>query len=144
MYRIDYFELINTNKIQFLYNAQKIKFGDKTTLIKFFKNESHPLILVIDRNNLLNIKSGGKINAIFQSVGGLRLNFTVNIGTTIDKLLKKFLYKIDHPELIGNNKILFLYNASPLKFGDQTPVEEYFRFNYNPKILIRCFETFLK
>ena len=36
----------------------------------------------------------------------------VNYGITVDELLKKFLCKIHHPELIDSNKIFFVYNAN--------------------------------
>ena len=47
-------------------------------------------------------------------------------------MLKKYLLRIDHPELINSNKIYFLYNAVPMKFGDQTV----FKGTQNPKIVV--------
>ena len=47
-------------------------------------------------------------------------------------MLKKYLLRIDHPELINSNKIYFSYNASQIKFGDQT----IFKDTQNPKIVV--------
>ena len=47
-------ELIgNTDKICFLINAQKIKYGDNTPIEKFFQNNPHPKIVVNDTNELI-------------------------------------------------------------------------------------------
>ena len=42
--------------------------------------------------------------------------------------------KIHHPELIDSNKICFVYNANRIKFGEQTPVEIYFKSSPIPSI----------
>ena len=42
-------------------------------------------------------------------------------------MLKKYLLRIDHPELINSNKIYFSHGGSRLKFGDQTIVGEFFK-----------------
>lgn len=60
----------------------------------------------------------------------------VNYGITVDELLKKFFCKIHHPELIDSNKICFVYNAKNIKFGEQNPVEKYFKNNSVPLINI--------
>ena len=45
--------LVNSDKISFLYNAAKLKFGDDTLLQNFFKNISNPKVVVNDTNNLI-------------------------------------------------------------------------------------------
>ena len=50
-------------------------------------------------------------------------------------MLKKYLVRIDHPESINSNKIYFLYNAVPMKFGDQTVLEKIFKGTQNPTIV---------
>ena len=47
-------ELVETNKIAFLYYNKQINFGDNTTLYELFLNEKNPLILVVDGNFILN------------------------------------------------------------------------------------------
>jgi len=142
LYCINHPELINNrnNIIKFLYNGEII--NEKITARKCFKNETNPIIIVLDTNNLLTnaakynenneIKSGQKMNVNFKTTQGLITNMVLNYGTTIDKMLKKYLLRIDHPELINSNKIYFEYNAFQIKFGDQT----IFKDTQNPKIVV--------
>jgi len=81
-----------------------------------------------DEWRYFQIRYGGK-ELDLQKSNKFIINLTINYGTTVDKLLKKFLCKIHQPELIDSNKICFIYNASRLKFGDQTFVEKKFNFS---------------
>ena len=56
----------------------------------------------------------------------------VKFGTTIDQLLKKYLEIENKIYLINSNDICFLYEACKVKFGDNTPVEKYFKIKPNP------------
>ena len=56
--------------------------------------------------------------------------------TTIDELLKKYLHRVNKPELINSEKICFLFNASQLKFGDKTKIEDFFKGNSSPTIIV--------
>ena len=86
-------ELMDKNdEIQFLYNALQIKFGDKTTIGEFFHNVNNPVILVMDINNLLLNNSPPKQNIIFNSYGVV-ITLVVDYRTTIDQLIKMYLYK---------------------------------------------------
>ena len=146
LYYIDHPELINNrNNIKFLYNGEII--NEKITARKCFKNETEPIIFVLDTNNLLtnaakyndnNKIISGKFNVIFKAENGTTNTSICNYGATIDKILKKYLLKIDHPELINSNKISFSFcgDARQLKFGDQTVGEEFFNNSANPTILV--------
>ena len=46
-------DLVNSDKISFLFNAAKLNFGDNTTVEKFFKNSVNPKVVVNDTNNLI-------------------------------------------------------------------------------------------
>ena len=46
-------ELVNSNKISFLFNAAKLSFGDNTKVEDFFKNITNPKVVVNDTNNLI-------------------------------------------------------------------------------------------
>ena len=49
-------ELYNqTEKIGFIYNAQKLKFGETKTIKEFFSNSINPKIIVNDTNNLIGV-----------------------------------------------------------------------------------------
>ena len=46
-------DLVNSDKISFLFNAAKLNFGDNTTVERFFKNSVNPKVVVNDTNNLI-------------------------------------------------------------------------------------------
>ena len=78
--------------------------------------------------------SGPKMNIIFQEKTDPPHSTTlvINYGTTVDQLLTNFLIKVNKPELIGlKEKVQFIYNLRTLKFGDQTPIEKFFKRSMN-------------
>ena len=61
-----------------------------------------------------------------------RIDVGVSCGTTVERLIKMYLFKIGGTELINNYyskkvKIKFFFNAVEIKFGEKTLVEKYFR-----------------
>ena len=80
---------------------------------------------------------GPKITVHFSTtLGGTSRNIIVNINTTIQKTLKKYLKSIGKEELEGSDKISFLFNASKLAFDDQTTAGNFFGKNMYPKIIV--------
>ena len=80
---------------------------------------------------------GPKITAHFSTtLGGTNRNIVVNLKTTIDQTLKKYLKSIGKEDLENSDKISFLYNASKLKFDDNTTAEKFFGNNMYPKIIV--------
>ena len=52
-------------------------------------------------------------------------------------MIKKYLLIIGESKLFySKNKIAFMYNASLLRFDDQTKIENVFRYDDSPKILV--------
>ena len=86
-----------------------------------------------EENNNIN-----KYNIIFVSTQGVSYNIYYNYGTTIDEVLKAYLNEAETPELIDDrtNRITYLYNATRLRFGDQTTIETFFRNSINPRIIV--------
>ena len=125
--------LKKTNKICFLFNASKLKYGDKTKVEKFFKGAALPKIIVIDVNNLC---SSDKMDIIFKISSGIThaLRHYDTYTYPISKVLKKYLAEIKREDIINdkNNKIYFLYNAKRLKFDEITPVSYIFNYLQNP------------
>ena len=66
------------------------------------------------------------MNIIFKTIQGVFHNVIYKYGTTIDEVLKKFLYRVGRDDLINQGKVCFLYHAIRLKFGDKTKVEDFF------------------
>ena len=128
---IHHSELIDRNdKITFLYNSQKIKFGDKTLLKNLFLNDQNPTIVVIDSDNALLNNNIPKLNVFFHT-DKQRYIIIVNFGTTMEQLIKLFLTKNIGYESIGNpyynmnpSNMKFVYNNGLIKFGDKGFVEK--------------------
>ena len=127
-------EFIDRNdKIQFLYRAQQIPFGDKTTLRDYFKNDNNPVIVVLDINNYLYNNKLRKKNFIFENPNGTKIPVLVNYGTTVEQLIKIYFYRVCGIEPIenyyyewNNERIYFLYNSSKINFREQALIEKYF------------------
>ena len=85
-----------------------------------------------------NYKPGPGMNVIFNFISGHTTNLIVSYGTTIDELLKYYLRRMNRTEFIGSHdgKIAFYFSGRRIKFGDQTPVETYFKHNDNPIIRV--------
>ena len=81
---------------------------------------------------------GPKLNVIFKTTQGTTHTLVYNYGITIDQALSKYLNRVGRPELYDqkSNKICFLFNASQLKFGDQTKIEVFFKGVTNPKVVV--------
>ena len=79
---------------------------------------------------------GPKMNVIFHTTQGTKRTLILNLNSTIDQALKKYLNSIGKPELVNSDQISFLFNASKLQFGDNTTVGTYFKNNINPKIVV--------
>ena len=55
-------------------------------------------------------------------------NLIINYGTTVDQVLKEYLFLMNRQNLINQqNVIQFIYNSRQLSFGDKTPIEKFFR-----------------
>ena len=125
-------KLMGNNDISLFYNSQQIQSEDKTTIGEFFLNNNNPIISVVDNKNLISL-----IHVTFKTTQGNVLKFHINPKKSIDLLLTKYLCEIDKPEFIGkSDKIVFLYKARSIKFGDKTMVRNYFDNDYKPVILV--------
>ena len=112
LYEIKHFELAESNNnIQFLYDAKRIEFEEKTTIDEYFSNKQTPIILVIDKNNLLYNKPGAKMNVNIQNTCGYSTTIVFDYGKTVDLMLKINLYKVNLPNLIGDKPICFSFKS---------------------------------
>ena len=91
----------------------------------------------MDVNNLLSNNNIPKKNIVF-GLQGKSYGLIVNHGTTIEQLLKAFVYKCDIPEILDNyyykfNSLRFSYNGQTINCKNQTFIEKYFKGDH-PKI----------
>ena len=73
----------------------------------------------------------GKVNVVFRTTRGMKLNIFVDFGKAVSELIQLYFIRIERPDLFSNPQgIFFIYNANKIDFNEQRPVEQYFgQFN---------------
>ena len=80
---------------------------------------------------------GNKFNCIFTTSSGKNITILIDKGKTINDLIKIFFLRVEQPELINRKQdICFLFNATKIDFDSQIKVEDFFKFNLNPRITV--------
>ena len=91
------------------------------------------------------VKGINEIKITFKTTQGVITNIFAKKETTIDGILKQYLYKVNKPELIRQgDKMCFLFNADKLKLGDNRKIEDYFKDISNPKIVVNDVNYLIK
>ena len=76
-----------------------------------------------------------KMNIVFQTQRGKKVNIIIDIEKTISDLIKMFFERIGKPEYFHNQReYYFIYNAQVLNYNDSREVGKIFQFYRNPKI----------
>ena len=89
------------------------------------------------QNKESNIISGNKINCIFNTSSGKTLTILIDYGKTINDLIKIYFARLGQPELMNKkDEICFVFNATKIEIDNQEKVENFFKMNANPKILV--------
>ena len=80
---------------------------------------------------------GNKINCVFITSTGKKFTILIDPNKTIKDLIKIFFIRVENPDLINRRQdICFLYNATRLNFDSNQTVENFFKFNSNPRIMV--------
>ena len=132
--------LFRKDLIQFNHNGNQIIYNqniyNNITVGEYFQNESYPIIFVNDVNNYFFINWDQSKNITFRTNKGYEKNIISNNKTSINDILRNFLHKIDHYELVNNNEIKYLYNSYQIMFEGLESIGEYFLNDNNPLILV--------
>ena len=84
-----------------------------------------------------NSFGGNKINCIFNRANGGPINILIDNGKTVNELMQIFFKRVENPNLINNNsEICFIYNAAKIDVNSNEKVENFFKFNSSPKIIV--------
>ena len=84
-----------------------------------------------------NLTSGNKITVVFKTTQGVITNVTIDHGKTVSELLQLYLKRMGKAELINNREgICFVFNATKINFDSQTKVEDFFKYNSFPNIIV--------
>ena len=88
-------------------------------------------------------KPGSKMNISFHKEKENEIfTFEVSHGTTIDQTLRYYLRRINRTEFICSNKINFSFGQKILRFGDNTPIEIFFKSATEPIINVKFLFAF--
>ena len=80
---------------------------------------------------------GNKVNCVFVTSTGKTFTILIDHNKTIKDLIKIFFMRVENPDLINRRQdICFLYNATRLNFDSNQKVEDFFKFNCNPRIMV--------
>ena len=82
-----------------------------------------------------NFNAFDKMNVVFKTSRGLRINIIIDPDKTISDLIRIFFMRVDREELFQRNDIIFIYNAQKLEYNDNTRVRDYFRIYFHPVIM---------
>ena len=75
----------------------------------------------------INNNNNKELGITFKSVNGKTKTLFLDSKITVSEMLQKYLLSIGKPELFNlKNKIVFIYNASMLRYDDQTKIENLF------------------
>ena len=78
-----------------------------------------------------------KINCVFKTTQGVVTNVLIDQGKTMSELIKTYLNRMGKPELFGKKDgVCFLFNATKIDFNCNTKVEDFFKFNAHPTLIV--------
>ena len=73
------------------------------------------------------------ITVSFKLTNGKTINITVNSGSTVEELLKKFIAKDSE---FQNGRINFIFNGKQINMNEKKAVIDFFKFSHNPNIMV--------
>ena len=76
--------------------------------------------------NVPNYKGGRNINIILQASTGLRVMISTSEYTTIEELLKIYVNRVNLPEFVINEQIVFIFNGEKLVSTPYVTVRQMF------------------
>ena len=78
-----------------------------------------------------------KINIIFKTTDKVETNIVADYGKTISDILLLYLKKIGKENLFKRTSgVFFLYNTQMININDETKVEDFFKNNNYPRIIV--------
>ena len=137
-------QLFGTNQMGNTFVNNQMNYGGNNnwmcgyTAANNFQNQ----MLNLNQNNNIynsNFQPQGqdlKLNFVFKTSQGKRFNLLFNYGRTVEDLILTFFKRVDREDLFTKGGVAFVYNATQIDYHLQKKVEEFFKFNANPLILV--------
>ena len=124
---------IPQNNFQQFNNMQSINLGNVNP---DYINRNGGVIPRPKNFNNMNIDSfpgynSRRINIIFETGTGLKINMATPICVSVEELLIKFAYRVGVGQSLLGTKIFFIVNGATIQPNEKTQVGNYFRDFYN-------------
>ena len=79
---------------------------------------------------------GNKLNILFKTSHGKRFIILFDLGRTVEDLILTFFKRINQEYLFHQGGVFFIYNTKHIDYHLQTRIEQFFKFNTNPIIMV--------
>ena len=94
----------------------------------------------INNNSPININPNqldySKFNCVFKTSNGKTFNLLFNAGRTVEDLILTFFKRVDKEDLFKKKGVSFVYNTAQLDYNSKINVENLFKQNLNPVIMV--------
>ena len=94
----------------------------------------------INNNNQNNINPNqldySKFNCVFKTSNGKTFNLLFDAGRTVEDLILTFFKRVDKEDLFKKKGVSFVYNTAQLDYNSKINVENLFKQNLNPVIMV--------
>ena len=94
----------------------------------------------INNNNQNNINpiqlDYSKFNCVFKTSNGKTFNLLFDAGRTVEDLIVTFFKRVDKEDLFKKKGVSFVYNTAQLDYNSKINVENLFKQNLNPVIMV--------
>ena len=94
----------------------------------------------INNNNQNNINpiqlDYSKFNCVFKTSNGKTFNLLFDAGRTVEDLILTFFKRVDKEDLFKKKGVSFVYNTAQLDYNTKINVENLFKQNLNPVIMV--------
>ena len=77
-----------------------------------------------------------KYNCVFKIDNWTNVTLLINAGKTVEDLILTFFKRVDKEDLFTKKGISFVYNTAPLDYHSKINVENLFKANLNPVIMV--------
>ena len=84
-----------------------------------------------------------KICIFFKTTGGLVTNILADVNSSIENLIKNYFKRLSLENLIGSNRLVFIYKALKLNINDKTKVKDFFKGDNFPTITVNDINDFI-
>ena len=84
-----------------------------------------------------------KITIIFKTTTEIVTKIIADVNSSIENLIKNYFKRLSLENLIGSNRLVFIYKALKLNINDKTKVKDFFKGDNFPTITVNDINDFI-